>query len=207
MKIFEIKIYPFSEEEFENKKQIFIKKYYDEHRDASFARNEYFYNIFYADKLTFENYCIGYVEFYVEEDRIRYEVKIMLRRKYPSKKFLQGEMIKLDDNKYPTYDMKENKVKETARYKLVPYKPKLLTEKKHYMVNDFVSENIINISKLDNIQILNAIRVKIRDINETSKYKNLYFDMSLFNVIAEYLDFKKMSRDDREEELNRLFNL
>ncbi len=75
------------------------------------------------------------------------------------------------------------------------------------MVNDFVSENIINISKLDNIQILNAIRVKIRDINETSKYKNLYFDMSLFNVIAEYLDFKKMSRDDREEELNRLFNL
>lgn len=73
MKIFEIKIYPFSEEEFENKKQIFIKKYYDEHRDASFARNEYFYNIFYADKLTFENYCIVMLNYMLK--KIGYDMK------------------------------------------------------------------------------------------------------------------------------------
>lgn len=207
MKIFEIKVYPFSEKEFENRKNKFINKYEDKNKKYPFARNDYLFKIFYADKLTFENYCIGYVELYVEEDRIRYEVKIMLRRKYPSKKALQEEMDKLDDNEYPTYDMKENKVKELASYKLVPYKPKLLTEKKHYMVNDYISENITDIRELDNKQILNAIRTKIMDISKTPNYKNLYFDMSMFNIIAEYIDFKKISRDDKEVNLNRLFKL
>ena len=207
MKIFEIKIYPFTEKEFENKKEILINNYNHKNRKYSFARNDHLFKTFYADKLTFENYCIGYVEIYVEEDRIRYEVKIMLRRKYPSKKALQKDMDLLDDNEYPTNDMKENEVKKAVSYKLVPYKPKLLTEKKHYMVNDCLSENITDICELDNKQILDAIRTKIKDINETPNYKNLYFDMSLFDVIAEFLDFKKMSRDDREENLKRLFNL
>lgn len=206
MKIFEIKIYPFTEEEFYNKKSKFIESYNNKNKNVGFGSRNYFYDLFYADKLTFYNYSIGFVEIHLVDDNIRFEVYLMQSEKCASRRILKEIMDKLNPEEYPDYDSKLDKAKHIAGYKKVPYIPKLLTEKKHYMIqNNFYNE--FNIQFLNNAQIVNSIKEKIIEISKFEKYKKLYFDMKMFNSIADFIDFEEISKFEKEESIKELFNL
>ena len=117
MKIFEIKIYPFTEEEFCRKKSQFIENFYEENKNYELTRNVNIFQCFYADKLTFKNYSIGFVDICLVDEKIQFDISIMLSPKCASKKVLKGIIDNLDSNTYPSYEMKLNEAKRLAGYK------------------------------------------------------------------------------------------
>ena len=180
MKIFEIKIYPFSRKTFENKIKNTREKFYATHSDKSKQSNDDFYSEFYGSKSQFEDYSIGHLDICFDGCCLCYEAHIMMRRKYATKNERQRIIDSLDDNLYPDYEMKENEALRLAGYSMVPYIPKLFTEKKHYTSSRHINGVYTNIQGLNNHEIANAIKKEIERINQRETFQKLYFDMTLF---------------------------
>lgn len=95
--------------------------------------------------------------------------------------------------------MKENEALRLAGYSMVPYIPKLFTEKKHYTSSRHINGVYTNIQGLNNHEIANAIKKEIERINQRETFQKLYFDMTLFNLIGEYIDYAKILIKGKED--------
>ena len=194
LKVFEIKLYGCSPEEFEEKIDKKRKEFYLKCRaqNRSSFESMSLYSRFYAGKNTYENYSIGYLEV-LYDGFLRYEAKIMFSKKYSSKKEKQMMLDKLELDRTLSEEQKdERRAAILNSYLLVPYKPRLFTEKKRYMSNQHIEGMYTDTSGLTNFEIAQAIKNDISDIQEFDYLQGVYFDLSHFNEIIEFIDFKSL---------------
>ena len=192
LKIFEIKLYGLSPEKFEEKIDNKRREFYSICKAQNRTKEEsmLLYSHYYANKNTYENYSIGYLQILYNGFSLCYEAKIMLSERHSSQKEIQELLanLELDDT---LTEEKKNK-KKTAilnSHALVPYKPRLFTEKKRYMSKYHIEGVYTRISRLTNFEIAQAIREDICLIQKNDLLKSVYFDLSYFNDIIEHIDF------------------
>ncbi len=197
LKIFEIKIYPFSPDEFAEKIQIAKDKFIAKYPYKSEVELRNMYSNFYGGKLSFEDYSIGYLEILYFDGCLHYEAKLILSKKYSTRKELQSIIDNLDNEKFPDDEMKWQEARRRTgfSYSLIPYKPPLFTEKKHYMSSYHVGGIYSGIKNQTNLEIAEMIKREITRIQNIEVFKGLYFDMSLFNTMCNYIDYLKMFQE------------
>lgn len=192
LKIFEIKIYPFSPEQFANKIQRAKDIFFENHTYATETRARDMYSFLYGTKISFEDYSVGYLDILYWGCCLHYEAKIMLRKKYPTSKEIQRCIDNMDDKQFPYQDMKEQEAIKRLGYTRVTYKPPLFTEKKHYMSNYHIDGLYTGISGRTNYEIAEIIKNDIKKIQDRDLFQGFYFDTSLFNTIGKYIDYWKI---------------
>ena len=194
LKLFEIKFYTISEEDFykvvaENRDK-FIEKYKNQNRTDEQTLRLYSQN--FGQKNIYENYSIGYVEVLFDGVCLCYESKIMLSEKpsHSSKERAEGEV---------TGDEEADANKKTGLfgYSLVPYKTRLFSEKKRYMSNYHIGGKYSPVFGLSNMEIATQIKKDIGDIQTYDLFEKLHFDLSTLENILEYIDFVKLFEDYR----------
>lgn len=192
LKIFEIKIYPFSPDQFAQKIQQAKSKFIMEFPDKTESELSIWYSRRYGYKISFEDYSVGYLDISYWGCCLHYDAKIMLSRKYPTSKEIQRCIDNMDDKQFPYPDMKEQEAIKRLGYIRVPYKPPLFTEKKHYMSNYHIDGFYTGISGRTNYEIAEIIKNDIKKIQDRDIFQGFYFDTSLFNTIGKYIDYWKV---------------
>jgi hypothetical protein len=192
LKIFEIKLYGLSPKQFEEKLDKERKKFYSicEAQNRTKIESMQLYSHFYAHKNTYENYSIGYLEILYDGAALHYDVKIMLSKRFSSQKEIRILLNELESDN--TLSQEEKDLKKAAildSHSLVPYKPRLFTEKKKYMSNYHVGGIYTGIFGLKNIEIAQAIKEDLELVQKDELLKNVYFDFSHFNEMVNYIDF------------------
>ena len=192
LKIFEIKLYGLSPKQFEEKLDKERKKFYSicEAQNRTKIESMQLYSHFYAHKNTYENYSIGYLEILYDGAALHYDVKIMLSKRFPSQKEIRILLNELESD--DTLSQEEKDLKKAAlldSHSIVPYNPRLFTEKKKYMSNYHVGGIYTGISGLKNIEIAQAIKGDLELVKKDELLKNVYFDFSHFNELVNYIDF------------------
>lgn len=198
LKILEIKIYPFSPNEFAKKIQIAKDKFIEQFPEKSEDALRNMYSIFYGKKISFEDYSIGHLDVLYWGNCLHYEAKLMLSKRYSTRKELQSIIDILDDEEFPTDDIKEDEARKRTgnSYRLIPYKPPLFTEKKHYMSNYHIEGVYSGITNQTNHEIAEMIKREVARIQNRDFFKGLYFDLSLFNTVCDYIDFLKLFKEN-----------
>ncbi len=195
LKLFEIRLFAYSPEKFEENIRTHREEIYSNYGTQNLTKKQidYIYSIFYGNKTTYENYSIGYLEILYDGSSLRYETKIMLSQKNISKKELQKQFHIIETDKSLTEIQKEErKLNITGSSSLVAYKPPLFTSKKWYMSNYHIEGKYTRTWGLSNSEIVKAMKKDIIDIQEYDILKNIYFDLSYFNEIADYIDYEKL---------------
>lgn len=195
LKVFEIKLYGLSPEKFEEKIEDKRREFYSicKAQNRTIEESIRLYSHFYANKNTYENYSIGYLEILYDGFTLRYESKIMLSERHSSQKEIQELLANLELDDTLTEEKKDiKKAFILNSHSLVPYKPRLFTEKKRYMSNYHIEGMYTGISGLTNFEIAQAIKEDICLIQKDDLLKSVYFDLSYFNGIIEHIDFISM---------------
>ncbi len=194
LKIFEIKIYPFSPTEFAKKKQVAKDKFIARYTDRTEIELRKMYSRFYGNKISFDDYSVGYLNILYWGSCLHYEARLMLSKRYSKCRELQSSIDILDDEEFQTEDMKEDEARKRMgySYKLIPYIPPLFTEKKHYMFDHHIEGIYTGIRNKTNHEIAETIESEVMRIQKSDFFKGFYFDLSLFNTICNYIDFKKL---------------
>ncbi len=195
LKVFEIKLYGLSPEKFEEKIDNKRREFYSICKAQNRTKEEsmLLYSHFYANKNTYENYSIGYLQILYDGSTLCYEAKIMLSERHSSEKEIQELLANLELDDTLTEEKKD--IKKTVilnSHSLVPYKPRLFTEKKRYMSNYHIEGMYTGISGLTNFEIAQAIKGDISLIQKDDLLKSVYFDLSYFDGIIEHIDFISM---------------
>lgn len=198
LKLFEIKIYPLSPTQFRQKVQKNRDEFFATNSDKSVERINEMYSFFYGAKSSFEDYAIGYIEILYWCGCLRYEAKIMQSKRYGTRKELQKIIDTLDDDIYFDEEMKLDKAKRMRGYSLVTYKPKLFTEKKHYM-SDYHIGDYTGVRDKTNAEIAESIEEEIQIIKKSDKFHGLYLDTSQFDIIGKYIDYQKIFKESEEQ--------
>ena len=121
------------------------------------------------------------------------EAKIMLSQKNISEKELQKRFDIIErDNSLTEIQKEKRKLNIIGSRSLVAYKPPLFTSNKWYMSNYHIDGKYTTTRRLTNLEIVQAIKKDITDIQEYDILKNIYFDLSYFNKIADYIDYVKL---------------
>ena len=192
LKIFEIKLYGLSPKKFEEKIDNKRREFYSICKAQNRTKEEsmFLYSHYYANKDTYENYSIGYLQILYDGFALCYEAKIMLSERHSSQKEIQELLANLELDDTLTEEKKDiKKAVILNSHTLVPYKPRLFTEKKRYMSNYHIEGVYTGISRLTNFEIAQAIREDICLIQKDDLLKSVYFDLSYFNDIIEHIDF------------------
>ena len=195
LKLFEIKLFAYSPEKFEENMSTHHKKFYSNYENQNLTKKQidYIYSTFCGSKNTYENYSIGYLEILYDGSSLHYEAKIMLSQKIISEKELQKRFDIIEMDKTLTEIQKEKrKLNIIGSRSLVAYKPPLFTSKKWYMSNYHIDGKYTRTWGLTNLEIVQAMKKDITDIQEYDILKNIYFDLSYFNKIADYIDYVKL---------------
>lgn len=195
LKLFEIKLFPYSPEKFEENIKIRREEVYSNYEAQNLTKKQidYLYSIIYGNKTTYENYSIGYLEILYDGTSLHYEAKIMFSQKNISKKELKKLFDIIEMDKSLTEIQKEKrKLNITRSSSLVAYKPPLFTSKKWYMSNYHIEGKYTRTWGLTNSEIMQAIKKDISDIQEYDILKNIYFDLSHFNETSPYIDYIKL---------------
>ena len=192
LKVFEIKLYGLSpekfEEEIDNKRREFYSICKAQNRTKEESMRLYSHS--YANKNTYENYSIGYLQILYDGSTLCYEAKIMLSERYSSQKEIQKLLANLELDDTLTEEKKDIKKADILNsHSLVPYKPRLFTEKKKYMSKYHIEGMYTRISGLTNFEIAQAIKEDISLIQKYNLLKSVYFDLSYFDGIIEHIDF------------------
>ena len=202
LKVLEIKLYGLSPEKFEEKIDNKRREFYSmcKAQNRTKEESESLYSLFYANKNTYDNYSIGYLQVLYDGSALYYEAQIMLSEKYSSQKEIQKLLanLELDD----TLAKKIKKSYILNSHSFLPYKPRLFTEKKRYMSNYHIGGVYTGISGLTNYEIAQAIRKDISTIKKDDLLKSVYFDLSYFNNIIEYIDFIDMFEKYKRDKTN-----
>ena len=192
LKVFEIKLYGLSPEKFDEKIDNKRREFYSIFKAQNRTKEEstHLYSIFYANKNTYENYSIGFLQILYDGFTLCYEAQIMLSERHSSQKEIQELLtnLELDD----TLTEEKKNIKKAAildSHSLVPYKPRLFTEKKRYMSKHHIEGMYTGVAGLTNFEIAQAIREDISLIQKDDLLKSVYFDLSYFNDIIEHIDF------------------
>lgn len=195
LKLFEIKLFAYSPEKFEENISTHRKNFYSKYENQNLTKKQidHIYSTLYGNKNTYENYSIGYLIIIYDGSSLKYEVKIMLSQKNISKKELQERFKIIEMNNSLTEIQKEKeKLNIISSRSLVTYKPPLFTSKKWYMSNYHIDGKYTRTSGLTNLEIVQAMKQDITDIQKYDILKNIYFDLSYFNKIADYIDYAKL---------------
>ncbi len=72
------------------------------------------------------------------------------------------------------------------------YKPPLYTGKKHYMQQYKIMGLHTYIGGCSNLEIVEKIKEDIEDIQKDKFFKNIYFDLSIFNTLFKHIDFNAL---------------
>lgn len=196
LKIFEFKVYPFSQEEFSKKIDSFredkIKELMSYGRTRESARDS-FTHLYEGRKLCYENYSLGVINVFFEQGNLQYESQIMLEEKRVNKKSIEKQ---IDELKNVELTDKEKSIRIATiknSFRLVPYRTRLFSGVKHYMKDHHINGLYTQVSNLSNKDIFEAIKCDIKNINEYDDiFKNLYVDTSLFDTIGEYIDYRSI---------------
>ncbi len=195
LKLFEIKLFAYSPEKFEENISTHRKKFYSncENQNLTKKQIDYIYSTFCGSKNTYENYSIGYLIILYDGSSLHYEAKIMLSQKNISEKELQKRFDIIEmDNSLTAIQKEKRKLNIIGSRSLVAYKPPLFTSKKRYMSNYHIDGKYTRTWGLTNLEIVQAMKKDITDIQEYDILKNIYFDLSYFNKIADYIDYVKL---------------
>ena len=195
LKVFEIKLYGLSPEKFEEKIDNKRREFYSICKAQNRTKEESIrlYSHFYANKNTYENYSIGFLQILYDGFTLCYEAQIMLSERHSSQKEIQGLLVNLavDD----TISEEKKNIKNAVilnSHSLTPYKPRLFTEKKRYMSNYHIEGMYTGISGLTNFEIAQRIKEDISLIQKDDLLKRVYFDLTYFDSIIEHIDFISM---------------
>ena len=195
LKLFEIKLFAYSPEKFEENISTHRKKVYTNYKNQNLTKKQidYIYSTLFESKNTYENYSIGYLEILYDGSSLHYEVKIMLSQKNISEKELQKQFDIIEMDKALNEIQKEKrKLNIIGSRSLVAYKPPLFTSKKWYMSKYHIEGKYTMTWGLSNSEIVKTMKKDITDIQEYDILKNIYFDLSYFNEIADYIDYVKL---------------
>ena len=181
LKVLEIKLYGLSPEKFEEKIDNKRREFYSmcKAQNRTKEESESLYSLFYANKNTYDNYSIGYLQVLYDGSALYYEAQIMLSEKYSSQKEIQKLLANLE-------------LDDTLAKKI----------KKSYILNYHIGGVYTGISGLTNYEIAQAIRKDISTIKKDDLLKSVYFDLSYFNNIIEYIDFIDMFEKYKRDKTN-----
>ncbi len=195
LKLFEIKLYPFTKEEFDKKVAITRDDFYalSKEQNRSKYDTKLLYSHFYGKKSSYIDYSIGYLEIYYDGVCLCYESKLMLSKRYTNKRTIEKMLKELEND--TELNPKEKSIKERAirdSHSLVIYRPPLYTERKKYLSNYHIGGLYSNVTAMSNTEIVSAIREDIDIIKADGLFKNISFDLSLFDRIVSYIDFQSL---------------
>lgn len=208
LKLFEIKLYPYTVDIFEKKVDKKRTDFYDICKAQKRTKEESMrlYSHFYGGMNNLINYSIGYLEILYSSGCISYNVNLMLTERKSPKKDIEQMLIELQ--KEADLNEEERRQKEYAiknSYSIEIYKPPLYTGKKHYMQQ---YRNIFGmhtyVGDCSNLEIVEKIKEDIEDIQKDKFFKNIYFDLSIFNTLVNYIDFNGLfENEDIYERFNQ----
>lgn len=194
LKVFEVKIYPYSQKEFERKVKKKNEKVYS-------TNPNYPVDMFYKDygaKTSFEDYSIGHIDVYLDGAEVIYEARIMISERR-DKQYISKELEKIETAGLSEREYLARKIEVSSSHEKIAYKPRLFTDVKHYTqawhIDRCTSHYIDNMSANE---IVEAIRNRLQEINRMHFYRNLYFDLSNIDNIGECLDFTKLIEKSKE---------
>lgn len=198
IRLFEIKIYPFTPNEFNEKIRNVHDKFFAQFADKDINWIQARYSERYGCMSYFEDYSNGHISILYDAPCLRYECNIMLSRKYPTVAQLRKRMkiLKNDDSLSEEDRLLEAKMQ--AGYTLVPYRSQLFSGTKHYTTHSRINGIYTNIDGLDNTAIANKIIDEINRIHQRDMFRNLYFDMTLFNTIGRHIDYNKIINSNKK---------
>lgn len=198
IRLFEIKIYPFTSDEFNEKIRNVHDKFFAQFSDRDINWINARYSEQYGCMSNFEDYSIGHISIIYDVSCLRYECNIMLSRKYPTVTQLHKniKVINKEDSINEEDGLFEAKMQ--AGYSLVPYRSQLFSGTKHYTTHSRIDGIYTNIDGLDNEAVANRILDEINRIHEKAMFRNLYFDMTLFNTIGRHIDYNKIINNIRK---------
>lgn len=190
IKIFEIPIYNYSIDEFENKlkqhKSKSQKTYEKEYLTCE--KFEQIYALQSNGKLNYLDYRIGQMEIYYYNGFVRYIARVMMSKKYLSKKAIAEHLKPYKDKDLSTFILEDNKIRSS--YSLSLYKMPLFTEKKHYTTKYEIGGIHSDIRNKSNEQIIETIINDLKTIKNDSLFKSSFFDTESFLKIVKHLDVK-----------------
>ena len=98
LKVFEIKLYGLSPEKFDKKIDNKRREFYSICKAQNRTKEEstHLYSLFYANKNTYENYSIGFLQILYDGFTLCYEAQIMLSERHSSRKEIQELLANLE---------------------------------------------------------------------------------------------------------------
>lgn len=196
LKLFEIKLYPYTVDIFEKKVDKIRTDFYNDCKAQKRTNEESMrlYSYFYGRKSNIIDYSVGYLEICYSLGCISYNANLMLTERKSSKKEIERALIELQKETYLTDEEKEQKKHDIENSSSdVIYKPPLYTGKKHYMQQ---YRNIFGmhtyVGDCSNLEIVEKIKEDIEEIQKDKFFKNIYFDLSIFNTLVNHIDFNAL---------------
>jgi len=196
LKLFEIKLYPYTVDIFEKKVNKIRTDFYDDCKAQKRTNEESMrlYSHFYGRMNNLNNYSVGYLEIFYSLGCISYNANLMLTERKAPKKDIEQMLIELQeetDLNEEEREQKEYAIKNSHSIEI--YKPPLYTGKKHYMQQ---YRNIFGlhtyVGDCSNLEIVEKIKEDIQDIQKDKFFKNIYFDLSIFNTLVNHIDFNAL---------------
>ncbi len=194
LKLFEIKLYPFSPAEFDCKVKNAIDKVLA--INPNYPQSLLFKN--YRSKANFQDYSNGHIKVLLDGSEIYYEARVIVSERHEYKENQQ----KIEDlvNSGLSYrEILARRDEILSSHQIAAYKMPLFTSVKHYS-RDWHIDRAINtdIAGKSNKEIQQSIIKDLNDINTLSFYKNLYFDLSPIENIGDCLDYSKLMEKSKE---------
>ena len=177
LKLFEIKLYPYTVDIFEKKVDKKRTDFYDICKAQKRTKEESMrlYSHFYGGMNNLINYSIGYLEILYSLGCISYNVNLMLTERKSPKKDIEQMLIELQ--KEADLNEEERRQKEYAiknSYSIEIYKPPLYTGKKHYMQQYEIFGMHTYVGGCSNLEIVEKIKENIQNIQKDEFFKNIY---------------------------------
>ena len=196
LKLYEIKLYPYTVDIFEKKVDKIRTDFYNDCKAQKRTNEESMrlYSHFYGGKSNIIDYSVGYLEVFYSLGCISYNANLMLTERKTPKKDIEQMLIELQketDLNEEEKEQKEYAIKNSHSIEI--YKPPLYTGKKHYMQQ---YRNIFGlhtyVGDCSNLEIVEKIKEDIEDIQKDKFFKNIYFDLSIFNTLVNHIDFNAL---------------